>query len=294
MKELGYGHEIFNFQPFQGKHYGYGRAPKGTIRLDRIAAAHHGEFLDDVLVVWVARSLVIGWYEHARLYRKWQSPPSGAGRIYVGDPIGYYAVAKSSDCCLLAPDARTMRVPRAWEIEGGMGRYVWYAEGPRHREFLDQLKLLVRSKGRGTSKKPSHRNIGRQMDPRKRKLIEEAAIRQVIGYYQDRLQFLIADRQSENVGWDLEAAKDGVKLLLEEKGTSGDEVCAELSANEYMHMRSPRHRSNYRICIVSSALTSRPKLSIFSYRAESKCWVHHENDSVLTVEEKIVKIARLR
>jgi len=54
--EHNYGHEIFNFQPFQGVMYGYVQ-PSGSnaqINLTRLGAAVNDTLISGVLIVWVA------------------------------------------------------------------------------------------------------------------------------------------------------------------------------------------------------------------------------------------------
>src|ERR1700722_9700686 len=61
--EKNIGHEVFNFAHFDRRLYGFIRAKKGRINLARIdpdAAA--AEKLDDVLVIFVARQHIVGWY----------------------------------------------------------------------------------------------------------------------------------------------------------------------------------------------------------------------------------------
>jgi len=67
VKERGFGHEIFNFKEYGGRCYGYGRAAKNTIALQRLSALKEDDSLDDVLLVWVADSTVVGWFKHATL-----------------------------------------------------------------------------------------------------------------------------------------------------------------------------------------------------------------------------------
>lgn len=293
VEEHGFGHEILNFLPYRGRNYGYGRAANDAIALERIAATNGADYLDGVLVVWVARSVVVGWYKNARLFRKWQDPPTGSNRVYQNDHIGYYATAKTADCTLLDRDARTLQVPRARDSEGGMGRYVWYAEDSRYRPFLQRLFAFIESGGKLPRRKLVKRsNRAWQVDPRKRKKVEDAAIREVIRYY-GTLGYKIKDRQSDNAGWDLEAEKDGVTLLLEVKGLSGPDISVELTANEYAQMTSAKYRSSYRICIVTNALNRHLDLSIFSYSVDFKLWMHHAEDKALTVEPRTVEMARL-
>src|SRR5438128_1375943 len=84
----GYGHEMLNFKAFAGKMYGTAAVPRyGAIRLERLGAAKGAEFVDGVLVLWVAKSHIVGWYKNARVYRRSQPPPKNSGRSYKGDPI---------------------------------------------------------------------------------------------------------------------------------------------------------------------------------------------------------------
>ena len=71
----GYGHEMLNFKPYAGKMYGTAPVPHGTIRLEKLGAPKGADSVDRVLVVWVARSLIVGWYKNATVYRHSQLPP---------------------------------------------------------------------------------------------------------------------------------------------------------------------------------------------------------------------------
>ena len=290
----GFGHEIFNFKPYRGRYYGYGRAANDTIALERLGAPEGAPFIDGVLAVWVANSHVVGWYKNARIYREWQSAPPGSERTFRGDECGYYVTAKQEDCQRLDPDARTLAVPRAREVNGGMGRYVWYAEGEHHKQFLEELFDFINSGGKATARKPGGKKgggAGWQIDPRRRKRIEEAAVREVMRYYRKELNYDVKDRQNEHCGWDLEAIKDGIVLHLEVKGVAGSEVSVELTANEYKWMK--KNRSSYRVCIVTNALSKTPTLSIYGYVAGSKQWEHHEDGSPIKIEPVWVQTARL-
>lgn len=291
--EHGFGHEIFNFQPFHGRCYGYGRAANDAIALKRLGAPEGSPYLDGVLVVWVAKSHVVGWYKDARLHREWQPAPSGSNRRFGNEECGFYAEAKASNCVLLHPDARTLAVPRARYVDGGMGRYVWYAEGPQHKPFLNELFKLVASDGRADPAPPERNGKGRRWisDHRKRKAIEEAAIREVSRYYEG-IGYTIQDRQKDCIGWDLEAALNGTSLLLEVKGTSIATVNVELTANEFSEMKKNRMKG-YRVCVVSDALGKKPVLNIYSFVPEAKRWEHHETGAALVIEPVVVEIARL-
>ena len=110
VKEHGFGHEIFNFKPYRGRYYGYGRAANDSIAVERLGAPEGAAFVEGVLVVWVANSHVVGWYKNARIYREWQSAPSGSERTFLGDDCGYYVTAKAEDCKRLDPRSEERRV----------------------------------------------------------------------------------------------------------------------------------------------------------------------------------------
>lgn len=194
---------------------------------------------------------------------------------------------------LLPPDARTLAVPRARDIAGGMGRYVWYAEGERHKRFLQKLFRFIQTDGREGLRKfdRKHRGGGGwQSDPHRRRQIEDAATREVKRYYED-LGYEIERVENEHRGWDLEATRDGLELHLEVKGIAGAKIAVELTANEFKMMK--RKRNNYRVCIVTNALSKKPRLSIYGYVAESKRWEHHEDASPIQVKPAWVQTARL-
>jgi len=284
VKKHGYGHEIFNFKPYRGRYYGYGRPVNYTIALERFGAPSGSASVEGILVVWVAKSHVVGWYENARVYRAWQPPPPGSSRLYRKEGCGYYVTAKVADCKLLLPkDARTLRVPRGKGVIGGMGRYVWYPDN-RHEQFLRALSDLIESKG---EKYPTNRQTasgggGWQVDPEKRKNIEIAAIKVTIRQY-ERWGYKTRSVQKECLGWDVEAEREGVKLLLEVKGLSGKDISVDLTPNEYYHLN--KHRADYRVCVVTDALSrTGRKLSVFSYVEEENCW-RDESGSLLNIQE---------
>ncbi len=63
------GHEVFNFANFGGRLYGYVRASEGRLQLKRIDPAIGDEDgMDDVLVIFVAKQKIIGWYGAATVH----------------------------------------------------------------------------------------------------------------------------------------------------------------------------------------------------------------------------------
>jgi hypothetical protein len=77
VREKGYGHELFNFMPFDGFCYGYVRSTSGTVIVGRLGADDDDTFVDDVTVIWTATTpqgerVIVGWYRGARIFRNAQ------------------------------------------------------------------------------------------------------------------------------------------------------------------------------------------------------------------------------
>jgi len=291
----GYGHEIMNFKPFAGKMYGTAVIPRyGAIRLEKLGSAKGAEFVDGVLVVWVAKSQIVGWYKNARVYRRSQPQPKNSGRSYKGDPIGYCATAAASDCTLLDPDDRHLHVPRAREREHGMGRYIWYAEGAANRGFgANVLKYVVADGDISVLKKSKRRMVGgsHQPDPQKRARVERAAIDLATRHFKE-FHYVVTSVEGDNVGWDLNAVHSETRALLrlEVKGLSGGEINIEMTPIEYNMMK--KHKQTYRICVGTNCLKkSQRLLSVFAYNDKSRSWVDGTDRSL---EITKVKSARLR
>lgn len=153
VKEYAWGGEIFNFMPFQGVLYGYfqppGQAPYNSriIRIERLGADTDSSFVEGALIAWAARNpsggtYLVGWYQNATVFREWQEPPEGSMRTFQGKRLGYYVRANESGCVLLNLKQRTLRIPRASDIEnrgkGGIGQAnLWYADSGQ----LNDLKF---------------------------------------------------------------------------------------------------------------------------------------------------------
>lgn len=110
------------------------------------------EVAEDVLVVWCAkkegndsRTVVVGWYKHAKVYRYYQEAIFGEEDNEFHQL--YNVVAKAEDCVLLPVGERSRytrwNVPRKKGSNGpafGFGTSnVWYAEEELAKEFVDDL-----------------------------------------------------------------------------------------------------------------------------------------------------------
>jgi hypothetical protein len=293
----GYGHEMLNFKPFAGRMYGTAVIPRyGEIKLEKLGATQAADFVDGVLVVWVAKSLIVGWYTNARVYRRSQSPPRNSGRSYKGDPISYRITASASDCTRLDADDRHFEVSRARKRKRAMGRYIWYAEGASNRAFRAKLLKYVASGGDisllGKSKRPKTSGGGaHQPDLHKKAKVELSAIDLATVHFKS-LDYWVENVETDNLGWDLNAIhqRTGLLLRLEVKGLSGQGINVELTPNEYKMMK--KHRQTFRICVGTDCLKkSRRRLAIFAYNDTSRNWVDGL-DRALQISE--AKSARLR
>jgi hypothetical protein len=122
----------------------------------------------------------------------------------------------------------------------------------------------------------------KDIDPATRKLIEVAAVRHAIRYYEsdEGGNRTVSSVEKDNVGWDLTVTGGDVTLKVEVKGLSGRELCVELTPNEYKQMVSPEHRAMYTVYVVTEALSSRAKAHIFYYNAEASGGGSHVWNSV--------------
>ena len=156
--EHGFGHEIFNYQPFQNAVYGYAQPPgrkdrwkDAKINLTRLGASTDNKSVSGVLAVWVATSpsggaFVVGWYRNATVYGEWQPPPAGSARRHSDADCGYYVTASGEDAVLLPPDERVFSIPQQGKGEFGQSN-IWYADDPaQHRQLRLNVLRYVESR----------------------------------------------------------------------------------------------------------------------------------------------------
>lgn len=277
------GHEVCNFAPANGMVYGYVQPRGSQIRIERIGAAAEDEEISGVDVVFTARrpgrggTVIVGWYRDATVYRHSQRKQWLSDTHQRNGVDAYWISAKKGNVTLLSLDRRNMVVPRG---VGGMGQSnVWYADADGASDWVARVRDLI--SGRTIVRNP---RPPRAADPLKKAQVEKAAITAVTSHYQD-LGYEVVSVEQECLGWDLEAAEGGIKLLLEVKGLSGSEPVAELTPNEYKQM-SGQYKADFRLCVVTNALTG-PSLAIFSFNHVSEEWVSEEGGMVLNIREKV-------
>ena len=285
VQEHGYGHEIFNFKPYEGYLYGFVQV-KGLLNIERLGAKKNDNFVENVLVIWVARepvggTVIIGWYNNATVYGKLQPPPKGSNREYHGEELGYWIKAKETGCKLLPVDQRVIAIPR--KEKGGMGQAnVWYADQPVNEPFREKVWNFVK-KGGVLSSKQSQPKKGRawQPDPYKRNRVEKKAIELTVAHY-THLGYSVGSVEKDNMGWDLEATLNDKMLRLETKGLSQRQVLIEFTPNEYDKMK--KYRDSYRICVVTDALGEQPLLRIFAFSPDRQNWEDADGNSLMINE----------
>jgi hypothetical protein len=125
------GHELFNFSDFGGRLFVFFRAKNNRINLARIApTARAADSLDDVLVVFVARQHIIGWYGSATVHKRRTRFPATVAK-QVADRInqtgmkgftlkGYCFEGSKNNATLLPTRERKYPIPG--NVKGGFGQ----------------------------------------------------------------------------------------------------------------------------------------------------------------------------
>ena len=278
-------HEAYNFLPIKGKCYGYVQPVQcGDINLYRIdKECTDKNALKEVLVIWIAKhpsaggTYIVGWYKNAKVYRTFQESNASERKKY-----DYNIIANKDDCNLIPVDQRTFLVPRARaKGKGFLGQSnVWYCDSNNsdvqqfRKEVLNYIKTFSSEK-----KRFSKQTLKVDVDAKKR--VEKAAVAFVTKEYVN-LGYKVDSCEDQNIGWDLNAEKNGIRLKLEVKGLAGSQVSVHISMNEYKAMMS--NKDNYRLCVVTNAI-KKPTLIKFIWDDISNTWVSDADpDTRLTIE----------
>ena len=145
--ENGEGCEVWNFLPYNHKCYGYVMHYGNELHIENYGEKYRKkDEIDDMTVVWVASdgkgSKIVGWYEHATMYRYWQ--------LFQGRN-DYNFMADEKDCYLIEENERSFIIPRASKVGSGKGMgqsQIWYATDPEAQielvpkvlEYLDSMR----------------------------------------------------------------------------------------------------------------------------------------------------------
>jgi hypothetical protein len=139
-------------------------------------------------------------------------------------------------------------------------RNIWYAEN--NQDYVEKVLKYIKTGFFANSENKS-KGTARQNDPLKRMEVETKAVKFVTKHYK-KLGYEIDSVEKDNVGWDLNATNGRIKLKLEVKGLSGNDIATELT---------PKTLSS-------------PKLMVFSYSIDNDKWTS-DNGRILKFEEKI-------
>lgn len=275
------GGEVCNFLPIKGKFYGYARIQGNrNLRLENLGAEVADEFLENVLIILFAKNpesggqYVVGYYKDATLYREVQFL---SGNVRLGHRV-YNFITKTRDGHLINAEDRIFEIPK----DGPGQTNAWYVERYHDKKYIPDLLEYVANPELYISRKSRKRPISApwQKDIEIRRKVEETAMAVVATYFANR-NFEVNYVHKDNFGWDLEAKKDNLILLLEVKGLSGDFNLVELTPNEYAN--SKRNKKHYRLCVVSFALEkSRQDLDIFYF--EGGKWVSNDGKEIAVQE----------
>ena len=148
--------------------------------------------------------------------------------------------------------------------KGLMGQAnIWYADTPEAEPVVAGVRALVN----GTARTAVRRRG--KSDPQHNAKVEKAAVKIVCAHYSR--DYTVESVEGDNVGWDLEARLHDKVLRIEVKGLSGSEPRVGLTPNEYDKFKEKAE--DYRLAIVTEALSRSPQLLLCRFSAELDTWV---------------------
>lgn len=276
IEKNGYGVEIYYFKKIRRKVYGFAQS-NGDINIQKLGADKQDDHISGVLIIFTAKSRVVGWYKDAILYKTYQDTELQERKFKDGY-MGYYAVADVKNIRLLSIDERNIfpKVPRG---KGGMGQSnIWYADSGKGIDYKNNILKYIK-KDEDEKNRCTYKPVSHQTDVILKKRIEKIAIKLVEKTYRNR-GFFVNSCEIENLGWDLNAIliNEKISLHLEVKGTSERKIAIQLTPNEYSKMEE--QKNIYRLCIVVNCL-DKPMLYIFSYSTEANTWLSENGESLI-------------
>ena len=106
IEKNGYGVEIYNFKKIRGKVYGFAQS-NGDINIQKLGADKQDDHISGVLIIFTAKSRVVGWYKDAILYKTYQNTELQE-RKFKDEYMGYYAVADVKNIRLLKNEKKSV------------------------------------------------------------------------------------------------------------------------------------------------------------------------------------------
>ncbi len=247
------GSELFNFRPVGRFLYGFakGGSRESAFNLKRIdPRAGKSDELDQVTVVFVARhpnggQRVVGWYENATVYRKWEDHPIQP------------SYKKRVAFCIKAASAGARLLPTGWRTEpvpggkGGIGQsnvcytvrrgrrafQAWMRKILKYIEHYDGPNLLIDRSVEAEETEPIETVIetsaGFETNPGIRQAIENHSVRTATRYF-EKLGYRV---DVKGKPYDLFCHKYGTEKFVEVKGTRTDGSAVALTRNEVNFLR---------------------------------------------------------
>ena len=157
----------------------------------------------------------------------------------------------------------------------------------KDRKSHFEALIKFREKYEKIEKSITNNSLGRQQDVLKKQKVEQIAINTALEYFRD-LGFNVSSKETDNLGWDLEAIKENQILRIEVKGLSGKDVAFEFSPNEYL--KSKEYKESYVISVVTNCLEF-PILHNFRFDKTENIWKDRFDNRI---EIKEIVGARMR
>lgn len=134
------GHEVYNFANYHGNYYGY--VETSSININRILESNVNDYIDDVLVIWVASKktggqYIVGWYKNARVYKSMKKIPKDIIKQRIYDErcshLDNYIIT-TQNATLVEPHSRNM-------IIKGMGQSnIWYGNPETNKKVIEYIE----------------------------------------------------------------------------------------------------------------------------------------------------------
>jgi len=257
------GHELFNFMDFGGRVYGFVRTVDRRIKLQRIDPKHQGDTLDDVLIVFVAKQRIVGWYIGATVHQTEVTFPRGISREITLRlkrrkaklRLQRYSFECPAENVVLLPKyERTHEIPGA--VKGGFGQsnvcYAYEDSGKLKSSpwIKDAVSYVLSYNKENLLKNPNADNesdeaatmseeqaAGFQSNPAIRRAIEKFAMSKAHSVLTSKGYTNIRDT-SKHSPYDFTCERDGRKRYVEVKGTQTPGATLILTRGEVEHIAS--------------------------------------------------------
>lgn len=300
--ENGHGHECCNFIACaDGMVYGHVETSKKdidrSIRLERLGASSSDQRIKQVDVVWVATDpgaggrKVVGFYRDATVWRHRQRHARSPSRQHAADRITDFIIAANADNAgWIPPERRDIALGKG---RGWIGQANWWfpesSRQPDVSAFLHKVRQLLASPWHAEpADRKGRAGFGGERDPLHNTLVEQAAIDIVTRHFAD---YTVKSVEKDNRGWDLEVfsgsgARATLMHRIEVKGLSGDDARIGVTPREYKALQQhlAGRMPDYRLCVVTGALTGRPRLRILRHERKAMRWIDEMTAAPVTVD----------